>query len=148
MPLLLAILALTGCGPKGPMALAPNVAGPVVNGSLQFSAQGMLNIQPGIGIELVTAIDLTNTGTGPIRVDLSRSRISVDGMPYQRCRYGQDADPALLMANLAPGAAGTVSVTCKDVGRPVDTIDLKFAASGTGADGTVIAGFMGLGARP
>ena len=130
------------------MALKPNLTGPIASGSLQFTAEGTLNIQPGVGIELVTVMDVTNAGTGPIRVDLSRSRISVDGMPYQRCRYGQDADPALLMVNLAPGAIGTVSVTCKDVSRPVDTIDLKFTASGTGADGTVIAGFMGLGARP
>ncbi len=143
--LIMAILA--ACGPKGPLQLAPEVPGTIESGSLQYTQTAILTVEPSIGIDFYVEFDLKNTGTSPIRVDLSRSRISVDGVAYQTCRYGRDVDPATLIANLAPGATGKASVTCKDVRRPVERIDLKFAAAGTGSNGEIVAGFVGLGER-
>jgi len=141
-------LGVLACLPKGPIPLPATTPGAVSNGGLQYTATAILDVEPGRGLDLQTTIDVQNTGTSGIRVDVARARVSVDEQPFTVCRYGSAADPAKLIANLSPGESGQLKVTCRDIGRPVHKVEFKFAASGTGADGEIIAGFLGLGERP
>ncbi len=142
------LLILTGCGPKGPMALAPAHAIPIASGSLEYTPNAVLTVEPGKGIEITVDLHVANTGSGPIRVDLSRSRVNVDELNFEKCRHGKTSDPALIVTSLEPGTSGRVRVTCRDIRRPVSRVDFKFATSGTGASGEVVVGFVGLGERP
>ena len=141
-------LSILACLPKGPIPLPSVTPGAVDNGSLKYSASAILDVEPGRGLDLLTTIDVTNTGSSVIRVDVARSRVSVDDQPFTVCRYGSAADPAKLVASLDPGETGQLQVTCRDIGRPVHKVELKFAASGTGSTGEIVAGFLGLGERP
>lgn len=141
-------LGALACLPKGPIPLPATKPGALSNGGLQYTATAILDVEPGRGLDLQTTIEVKNTGTTVIRVDVARSRVSVDDQPFTVCHYGSAADPAKLVANLDPGDTGQLKVTCRDIGRPVHKVELKFAASGTGASGEIIAGFLGLGERP
>ena len=141
-------LGAFACLPKGPIPLSAANSGSLSNGELQYTATAILDVEPGRGLDLQTTIDVTNTGTSTIRVNVARSRVSVDDQPFTVCRYGSAADPAKLIATLGPGESQQLNVTCRDVGRPVHKIELKFAASGTGSTGEIVAGFLGLGERP
>ena len=141
-------LGALACLPKGPIPLPSITNGAASNGSLEYTASAILDVEPGRGLDLQTTINVTNTGTTVIRVDVARSRISIDEQPFSVCRYGSAADPAKLVANLNPGESGQLMVTCRDIGRPVQMVQFKFSASGTGAAGEIITGFLGLGERP
>lgn len=135
------------CMPKGPVPLAAVEAGELVHGSLGYTPTAILTSEPGRSIDLAIELTLTNTGTSPVRVDISRSRLSIDGVAYGACRYGQGADPGDLVANLAPDATGRVAVTCKDIPRPGQHVAFRFTTAGTGAAGEITVGFVGLGER-
>ncbi len=141
-------LGALACLPKGPIPLPATTPGVVSNGGLQYTATAILDVEPGRGLDLQTTINLTNTGTSVIRADVARARVSVDEQPFVVCHYGSAADPAKLVANLNPGDTGLLMVTCRDIGRPVHKVEFKFSASGTGASGEIVAGFLGLGERP
>jgi predicted small lipoprotein YifL len=142
------LLFLTGCGPKGPMSLAPANPAPIAAGSLEYTPSAVLMVEPGRDIEFTVDLQVMNKGSGPIRVDLSRSQISVDDAVFQKCRHSPDSDPARIVTRLEPGTTGHVRLTCRDIRRPVSRVDFKFAASGTGIGGEVVVGFVGLGERP
>jgi len=141
------MMVASGCLPKGPIPLAAAIEGPAQSGALQYIPSAVLTAVPGMSIDVEIRLDLTNRGTSPIRVDLSRSRISVDGVPSQACRYGRDMDPTALVANLAPEQSATASVICKDIPRPGSQVQFTFGAAGTGGKGMVTVDFLGLGER-
>ena len=143
-----AALLWVACMPKGPVPLAAVEPGELVHGTLGYTPTAILTSEPGRSIDLEVELTLENTGTSPVRVDISRSRLSIDGIAYGACRYGQSMDPSNLVANLAPNATGRVSVTCKDIPRPGQHIAFRFATAGTGAAGEITVGFVGLGERP
>ncbi len=145
LPILL--VAAAGCLPKGPVPLTAAVEGPTQTGDLEYTPTAILTAVPGMSIDVEVRLDLTNKGSSPIRVDLSRSRISVDGVPFQACRYGRDMDPTALVANIAPEQSATARVICKDIPRPGSGIQFAFGAAGTGEKGLVTVDFLGLGER-
>ena len=134
-----------GCLPKGDHPLQPLAAGPLARGTLEYHAQGLIKIEPGL-FSLHTALSFKNAGATPIRIDLSHSKISVDGQPFRSCRFGQTVDG--LVTKLQPNESANVQFQCRDIPKPVQRVELRFATSGTGAQGEVTVGFLGFGERP
>ena len=144
---LLLLASLIGCMPKGAYTLAPLAEGPGAAGILKHSAAATLESRPGM-LDLNVHISAENTGEGPIRIDLTRSRLSVDGQPFLTCRYGSSANPAMLVTNLNKGEKTDLHLTCRDIPRPIQQVEFKFITSGTGAPNEVVVGWAGLGERP
>ena len=137
-----------GCVPKGAHPLTPLAMGPAVSGSLSYSSAGALDSKPGMGLDLAVSLTVENTGERPVRVDVTRARVSVDGQPFMTCRHGSGSDPTKLLANLGQGEAADLHVTCRDIAKPIHKVEFKFIASGTGAPGEIVVGWIGLGERP
>jgi hypothetical protein len=145
--LFLSLLGL-GCVPKGAHPLTPLAAGPSASGTLTYSSAAALDSTPGMGLDLAVSITVENTGERPVRVDLTRARVSVDRQPFMTCRYGSSVDPSKLLVNLNKGDVAELYVSCRDIPKPIQTAELKFIASGTGAPGEIVVGWVGLGERP
>jgi hypothetical protein len=146
--LLLSTFLGLGCVPKGAHPLTPLAAGPALSGSLAYSSSAALESTPGMGLDLAVNLTVENTGDRPVRVDLTRARVSVDRQPFMTCRYGSNVDPLKLLANLNKGETADLHVRCRDIAKPIQTAEFKFIASGTGAPGEIVVGWMGLGERP
>ena len=145
--LFLGLLAM-GCVPKGQHPLAPAGAVPIVTGILSTQATAVIDSVPSRGLDLITTLDVTNTGEKKIRVDLTRARIRVDEIRFDRCKQGATTDPTKLIANLEPGTSAQLRVTCTNIEKPVRIVELRFQASGIGQHGEITLGFVGLGERP
>ena len=142
----LLLLSLIGCAPKGAFPLTSLVNGPTDAGTLKYNASASLESRPGV-LDLTVHLSAENTGPGPIRIDLTRSRLSVDGQPFLTCRYGSTANPAMLVTNLHTGEKTDLHLTCRDISRPIQTVEFKFITSGTGGPNEIVAGWTGLGER-
>ncbi len=141
------ILAL-GCVPKGPVPLQNLMAGPQSSGSLATEPSGVLIVESGGTYSLMTTLNAKNLGERPIRVDLSRARVSVDDLPFLNCKQAPGTNPADLIATIGPNQSGQAKVICRDIAKPIQKVELKFYTSGTGVSGEVTVGFYGLGERP
>jgi len=148
MKLTLLLLTLVGCLPKGAYTLQPLATEPGVSGTLHYAAAATLDSTPGMGIDLVVHLAVENRGESTIRVDLTRTRISIDGQPFLSCRYGSTADPKKLITSLQNGEKSDLHLTCRDIARPIQSAEMKFMVSGTGGKGEVSVGWAGLGERP
>ena len=146
--LLLSTFFGLGCVPKGAHPLTPLAAGPAAAGSLNYSSAAALDSTPGMGLDLAVSLTVENTAERPVRVDVTRARVSVDGQPFMTCRHGSGADPKKLLANLNKGESAELHVSCRDIAKPIHTVEFKFIASGTGAPGEIVVGWVGLGERP
>ena len=104
-------MGLTGCLPKGAYPLTPLALGPSASGTLSYSSSAALDSVPGMGVDLAVRLTLENTGDQPIRIDLTRARLSVDEQPFLTCRHGSTADPAMLLITLSKGEKQDVQVT-------------------------------------
>ena len=144
----LSVLLAMGCVPKGAHPLTPLAAGPAASGTLTYSSAAALDSTPGMGLDLAVTINVENTGERPVRVDLTRARVSVDGQPFMSCKHGSAADPTKLLANLGQGQKADLYVSCRDIAKPIQKVEFKFIASGTGEHGEVVVGWVGLGERP
>jgi archaellum component FlaG (FlaF/FlaG flagellin family) len=113
-----------------------------------IETSAVLVSEPGSSLDLTTTLSVKNTGERTIRVDLTRARVSVDGQPFAVCKQGAGTEASDLITQLDKGAAGEVKVTCRDIAKPIQKVEFKFHASGTGADGEIRVGFLGLGERP
>lgn len=144
---LLALLGI-GCVPKGPVPLQSLVVGAKSTGSLTTTSSGVLIVEAGGTFSLMTTLNANNMGDGPIRIDLTRARISVDGMPFLSCKQAPGSNPADLIETVNAKQSGQAKVTCRDIAKPIQKVELKFYTSGTGVSGEVVVGFYGLGERP
>ena len=144
---LLLLTTLMGCLPKGAYPLTPLVPGSSVSGTLTYTSSAALDSVPGMGLDLAVHLTIENTGDQPIRVDLTRARLSVDEQPFLICRHGSTADPAMLLTNLKKGEKKSLQVSCRDIPKPISKAEFKFIASGTGAEAEIVVGWVGLGER-
>ena len=144
---LLALLGI-GCVPKGPVPLQSLSAGPKSTGSMSTNSSGVLIVEAGGTYSLMTTLNAQNMGGGPIRIDLTRARVSVDGMPFLNCKQAPGTNPADLIATVNANQSGEAKVTCRDIAKPIQKVEFKFHTSGTGVSGEVVVGFYGLGERP
>ena len=142
----LLLLSLLGCAPKGSIPLSPLAASTAETGTLKYTSSASLESRPGV-LDLNVELSAENTGTSPVRIDLTRSRLSVDGQPFLTCRYGSSANPAMLVTNLNQGEISNLSLTCRDIARPLQTLEFKFITSGTGGPNEIVVGWVGLGER-
>jgi len=146
--LLLTTLLAASCVPKGAHPLTPLAAGPAASGTLTYSSAAALDSTPGMGLDLAVSLTVENTGERPVRVDLTRARVSVDGQPFMTCKHGSSADPAKLLTNLNQADKADLYVSCRDIAKPIHKVEFKFIASGTGEHGEIVVGWVGLGERP
>lgn len=144
----IAIFLGVGCVPKGAHPLTPLAAGPAMSGTLTYTATAALDSTPGMGLDLAVSMTVENTGEGPVRVDLTRARVSVDRQPFMTCKYGSAVDPTKLLVNLNKGETADLYVSCRDVAKPIESAEFKFITSGTGSSGEIVVGWVGLGERP
>jgi hypothetical protein len=141
-------LLMFACIPKGPLPLRNLNGGPNSTGSLVTESSGVLIVEPGGTFSLMTTLNTKNMGERPIRVDLTRARVSVDGLPFLACKQAPGTNPADLIATVRADEAGQAKVTCRDIAKPIQKVEFKFHTSGTGVSGEVTIGFYGLGERP
>ncbi len=52
-----------------------------------------------------------------------------------------------LLTNLSKGESADLYVSCRDIAKPIHKVEFKFIASGTGAPGEIVVGWVGLGER-
>ena len=143
---LILLLGAIGCAPKGSIPLTPLADSAAETGTLQHTSSASLESRPGV-LDLNVQLSAKNTGTSPIRIDLTRSRFSVDGQPFLTCRYGSTANPTMLVTNLNQGEMANLSLTCRDIPRPIQKMEFKFITSGTGGPNEVVIAWVGLGER-
>ena len=142
----LLLLSLLGCAPKGSVPLSPLATSTAASGTLAYTSSAALESRPGV-LDFNVHIAAENTGESPIRIDLTRSRLSVDGQPFLTCRYGSTANPTMLVTNLNKGEKSTLHLTCRDIPRPIQKVEFKFIASGNGGANEIVIGWVGLGER-
>jgi hypothetical protein len=94
--------------------------------------------------DLTLLIDLDNGSPSRPLVDLSRTLLRVDGMPWRPCRLGPDARPDDLRFRLGEFERRRVVVTCQDIPRPDRSLEVRVPVSGLGTRGYVDLPFEGL----
>ena len=140
------LLTWLGCGPKGSIPLSALANSTSETGTLKYTTSGSLESRPGV-LDLNVHLSAENTGERPIRIDLTRSRLSVDGQPFLTCRYGSTANPSMLVTQLNQGEKSDLHLTCRDIPRPIQKVEFKFITSGSGGSNEVVVGWVGLGER-
>jgi hypothetical protein len=146
MSTLALMLLSVGCLPKGDYPLKPMSTGALQSGTLEYHGTSLIHVAPGM-FSLDTVLSLRNTGDTQIRVDLTRTQVSVDGQPFGSCRHSATAVEDLV-TQVPPGQSASVRLHCRDIAKPVQEISLRFAAAGTGASGEHTIAFLGFGERP
>ena len=84
------------------------------------------------------------TGATSAKVDLSALWWKVDGVAWQRCRHAKSTDKDTLIFNLKRDKSRTIDLTCLDIPRPYDRVELRFHTAGTGSLGVVGLEFEGI----
>ncbi len=140
---LLALALLAGCNKATTRPLEP-MTGAVELGELGVVSAASVVHRPATGYDLVTELTLTWRGQDPLRIDLSRTMLRVDGMKWGSCRFPVDFDESQLIHTLQPGDVYNAAITCEDIARPGESVELRLLASGAGGTGVTELRFGGL----
>ncbi|RME26370.1 MAG: hypothetical protein D6798_06855 [Deltaproteobacteria bacterium] len=136
-------LLLAGCARATTHPLQP-VTGPVQVGELALVSTASVLHRPTVGYDLQVTLELTWRGQDPLRVDLARTMVRVDGLSWSPCHFPADFDQARLIRTLDPGEVFRVDFTCEDIARPGASVELRVLTSGAGGTGVTELRFAGL----
>jgi hypothetical protein len=139
--LLLAAL-LAGCTKPGLYALSPIQSRRrsqdfLVDATAEVDYRGTVS-------DLRLHLSMHYTGATSAKVDLSALWWKVDGVAWQRCRHAKSTDKDTLIFNLKRDKSRTIDLTCLDIPRPYDRVELRFHTAGTGSLGVVGLEFEGI----
>jgi hypothetical protein len=139
--LLLAAL-LAGCTKPGLYPLAPVQSRRrsqdfLVDATAEVDYRGTVS-------DLRLHLSMHYTGATSAKVDLSALWWKVDGVAWQRCRHAKSTDKDTLIFNLKRDKSRTIDLTCLDIPRPYDRVELRFHTAGTGSLGVVGLEFEGI----
>lgn len=140
-PLLLAVL-LAGCTKPGLYPLAPIQSR---RRSQDFLVDATAEVDHrSTASDLQLHLSMHYSGASAAMVDLSKVWWKVDGVAWQRCRHAKSTDKNSLIFNIESDKSKTIDLTCLDIPRPYDRVELRFHTAGTGSLGVVELEFKGI----